>query len=289
MTKGAQYMLLSTFFFALMNVCVKYLPHLPSMEIILVRSVISLAMSYATLRYMNVAPWGSNKLILVGRGITGVIALMLYFTTLQNIPLAGAVTIQYLSPIFTALLGVFIAKEKVHPWQWLFFLISFAGVLVIEGVDTRISTYYLLVGVGGAFVSGLSYNSIRKLNAREHPMVIVFYFPLVALPVSAVFCLFKWVPPQGMDWVWLFLTGIFTQLAQYYMTKAYQAEELARVASLNYVGIFYALGLGFLLFGEVFDVFSYLGIALVLVGVLLNMEYSRRLRKKEALEAQATA
>lgn len=283
MTKGVQFMLLSTFFFALMNVCVKFLAHLPPMEVVLFRSIISLALSYGMIRRAGINPWGNRKLVLITRGLAGGFSLLLYYTTLQNIPLAGAVTIQYLAPIFTALLGVFIAKEKVAPWQWVFFLVSFAGVLVIEGVDTRISLKYLLIGVGSAFLSGVAYNSVRKLSETDHPLVIVFYFPLVSLPLSLVFCLFDWVPPRGNDWLWLVLIGLLTQLGQYFMTRSYQVEKLARVANLNYIGILYALGLGFVFFGETFHVYAYLGITLVLLGVLLNMAYSRKLRQAEEI------
>ncbi|KAA6433589.1 DMT family transporter [Rufibacter glacialis] len=280
-------MLLSTFFFAFMNVCVKFLSHLPPMEVVLFRSIISLVLTYTMIRRVKVSPWGNRKPILLLRGLAGAFSLLMLYTTLQNIPLAGAVTIQYLAPIFTALLGVFIAKEKVAPWQWVFFLISFAGVLVIEGVDTRISLYYLLIGIGSAFLSGVAYTSVRKLSETEHPLVIVFYFPLVSLPLSVVFCLFDWVPVQGDDWLWLGLTGILTQLGQYFMTRAYQAEKLARVANLNYIGILYAVVLGMVFFDETFSLYAYLGIVLVLLGVALNMQYSRKLRQREA--AQATA
>ncbi|HEY4649952.1 MAG TPA: DMT family transporter [Pontibacter sp.] len=278
-SKGVQYMLLSTLFFALMNVCVKLVPHIPAGEVIFFRSIISIAMSYAVLRRQQVNVWGTHKSLLVTRGVTGAVALILYFTTLQNIPLATAVTIQYLSPIFTTILGIFIVKEHVKPWQWVFFLVSFAGILVIEGVDVRISPFYLGIGVAGAFISGISYNIIRKLNTREHPLVIVFYFPLVALPVSGVYCLLEWVQPQGWDWLMLLLVGIFTQLAQYYMTMSYQAEELSKVANLNYIGIFYALALGFFMFDESFTFGSYAGMALVLLGVILNIRYKSKLAK----------
>jgi drug/metabolite transporter (DMT)-like permease len=269
-------MLLSTLFFALMNVCVKLLAHLPALEIILFRSVISIVISYITLRALDIRPWGSNHFFLIARGTTGALALILYFFTLQQMPLATAVTLQYLAPIFTTVLGIFIVKEKVKAWQWAFFLLSFAGVLVVEGVDTRVDPLYLALGVVSAVFSGFSYNSIRRLKGREHPLVVVFYFPMVALPIAAVYCLFHWITPQGLDWLWLGLTGVFTQGAQVCMTKAYQAEKLASVANLNYIGILYALGLGFILFGEAFRPGVYLGMSLVLLGVILNTWYVRR-------------
>jgi drug/metabolite transporter (DMT)-like permease len=75
---------------------------------------------------------------------------------------------QYLAPIFTAILGVFIVKEKVSWQQYSFFAVSFVGVLVIQGFDFRISVVQLLIGVGAAFFSGLAYNFVRKLNTSEH-------------------------------------------------------------------------------------------------------------------------
>jgi drug/metabolite transporter (DMT)-like permease len=278
-SKGIQYMLLATFFFAMMNVSVKMVPHIPAVEIILFRSLVSLVMSFTVLRVKKVNIWGTHHKLLVMRGVAGAAALILFFITLQNIPLATAVTIQYLSPIFTTILGVFIVKEKVKPWQWVFFLVSFAGILVIEGVDARISPLFLGLGVASAVFSGLAYNVIRKLNTREHPLVIVFYFPLVALPVSGLYSLFNWVQPHGWDWGILILIGVLTQLAQYYMTMSYQAEELSKVANLNYIGIIYALFFGYILFEEMFNIWSFAGMALVLAGVVLNMTYKSKLQK----------
>jgi len=274
-------MLLATFLFSLMNVCVKQVSHIPAVEIILFRSGISLLMSWVMLRRQQVSVWGTHYGLLLARGVAGAAALILFFITLQHIPLATAATIQYLSPIFTTILGVFIVKEKVKPWQWLCFLISFAGVLVIEGVDVRVSPLYLGLGVASAFFSGVAYNMIRKLNTREHPLVIVFYFPLVALPVSGLYSLFNWVQPQGLDWLYLVLVGVLTQLAQYYMTMSYQAEEIAKVANLNYIGIIYALFFGFIFFGEVFSLGSYVGMALVLLGVILNIQYKNRPARRQ--------
>jgi drug/metabolite transporter (DMT)-like permease len=280
-SKGVRYMLLSTLFFSLMNVCVKLLPHIPAIEVILFRSVVSLVMSYMALNSKKVSVWGNNRGLLIARGLTGSVALMLFFTTLQNIPLATAATLQYLSPIFTTILGIFIVKEKVKPWQWLFFAVSFGGIILIEGLDTRADPFYVWLGVLSAVFSGLAYSSIRRLNTREHPLVIVFYFPLVALPLAGVYSIFNWVQPEGWDWGILLLVGVLTQLGQYYMTMSYQAEEISKVANLNYLGIIYALALGFILFDEQFELATFAGMALVLAGVILNVRYKNRLSKRE--------
>ncbi|TXK44865.1 DMT family transporter [Pontibacter qinzhouensis] len=274
-------MLLSTLFFSLMNVCVKSLAHIPAAEVILFRSIVSLVMSYTVLRKAGVPVLGTNYRWLIARGTAGAIALLLFFNTLQNIPLATAATVQYMSPIFTAILGIFMVKERVRLWQWFFFLVSFAGILVINGVEVNVDGLYLWLGVLSAVFSGLAYTIIRKINTQEHPLVIMFYFPLVSIPVVGVYCLFTWVNPVGWDWALLLLVGILTQLGQYYMTMSYQAEEISKVANLNYIGIIYALLLGYVLFDEQFSLLTYWGMALVLLGVILNIRYKNRLVKAE--------
>ncbi|MBS9525239.1 DMT family transporter [Litoribacter ruber] len=265
-------MLLAGAFFAIMNAMVKYISHLPAIEIIFFRSLFSLVFTYFFLKRKRIPLFGNNKKLLVLRGIAGSIGLIAFFYTLQNMPLASAVTIQYLSPIFTTLLGIVIVKERVKPMQFIYFGIAFAGVLMIEGFDPRISTWWMFVGILSALFSGLAYNIIRKLNVSEHPLVIVFYFPLVTLPLVTLISIFTWVQPQGWDWAILLGIGIFTQLAQYYMTMAYQNAQLSKVASLKYIGIVYALGFGFFLFGETYDLLIYVGMFMVLAGVILNLK-----------------
>jgi drug/metabolite transporter (DMT)-like permease len=280
-SKGMGFMLLATLLFTCMNVLVKLVPHIPAIEIIFFRSVISLVMSYVALQSQKVPVLGNNKKLLLARGATGALALVCYFITLQNIPLASAVTLQYLSPVFTTVLGIYLVKEKVKPLQFLFFGLAFGGVLIMKGFDPRVNTLYLFLGVGAGFFAGLAYNIIRKLNTTEHPLVIVFYFPLVTIPLTLWYVISNWVQPAGIEWAYLVLIGILTQFAQYFMTKAYQLEELSKVASLNYIGIIYALGFGYILFDETFHPLTYIGMMLVLAGVILNLQYKRRLLARQ--------
>lgn len=275
LSQGVRYMLMASFTFTLMKVCVKLVPHIPAIEIILFRSVISMAISLYFLTRQRVNIWGNNKPVLIGRGVAGALALVIYFSLLQQIPLATASTLQYLAPIFTAVLGIFLVGEKVRNIQWLFFALSFGGILVIQGFDPRISLTHVIMGVSASVFMGLAYNFIRKLKTNEHPLVIIFYFPLVMLPISAVWTSFVWVQPTGQDWIILILVGIFTQIAQFLMTKAYQQEELNKVSILTYIGIIYSLAFGFILFDETYNLITYGGMALVLSGVILNVLWKR--------------
>jgi len=269
--KGVFYMLGSTLAFALMQICVKYLPHIPAHELILFRSIVSIFLSVAMLQKLGIPLLGNNKKVLMMRGIFGTTALLLFFYTLQNIPLASAVTLQYLSPIFTALFAAIFIKEKMQIKQWLYFGISFAGVALIKGFDERISLTFMLIGICSAMFSGMAYTCIRQLKDTEHPVVVVLYFPLVAIPIMSVLSYFNWVTPQGTDWLYLLLMGLFTQIAQILMTKGIQSGVANKMISLKYVGTIYALIIGYIIFGESYSIMSLLGIAMVIAGVVLNL------------------
>ena len=272
---GVKYMLFATFTFTIMKVCIKAIPHIPAIEIILFRSIISLGLSLSVLIPKKISPWGKNKPILIARGVAGAIALMIYFTLIQQIPLATAATLQYLAPIFTAIIGIFLVKERVHTLQWVFFAVAFGGVIMIQGFDPRISATHLIMGITTSIFMGLAYNFIRKLKTSEHPLVIIFYFPFVMLPISLVWTSFVWVTPVGWDWLFLILVGVTTQIAQFFMTKSYQTAELSKVSILNYVGIVYALLFGYLLFDETFNLMTYAGMILVLSGVVANVIFKK--------------
>lgn len=264
-------MLISTVAFSLMQLCVKFLHHLPTHELILFRSAISLVLSLGYLLPKGINPLGNNRKFLLLRGIFGVTALSLFFVTIQNIPLASAVTIQYLSPIFTAVIAIFLLGERMKRVQWLFFLVAFLGVAMLKGFDDRVSLFYLILGLLSAFFAGAAYNCIRMVKDTDHPLVVVLYFPMVATPIMAILCLYQWITPIGWDWFLILLLGIFTQIGQVFMTKALQAEKANIVASLKYLGSIYALVFGYFIFDETYDIFSILGILLILSGVMLNV------------------
>lgn len=264
-------MLLATLFFSLMNVAVKLVPHIPAVEVVFFRSVVSLVLSVGFLKISKVSVWGKNKKLLILRGASGAMALILYYRLIQEIPLATATTILFLSPVFATILGIFFVKEEVRPIQWLFFIISFAGIVMVKGFDPRIGVIYLLMGFSSSLFSGVAFNCIRKLNTSEHPLVIIFYFPLVTLPIAGIWTCFNWVMPQGIDWFILLMVGVLTQIAQYFMTRSFQTEEISKVASLRYIGIIYALVFGYVFFDEGFNYLVYFGMGLTIFGVVLNI------------------
>ncbi len=265
-------MLGSSASFALVNWCVKYLDHIPVNELIFFRSIISLSICLYFVRKLKLPVLGNNKLWLLGRGVFGVSALTIFFFTIQNLDLASATVVQYMSPVFTVILAMYFFGEKVKPVQWFFFALALAGVLVMKNLKQGFNAndVYLLLGVCSAFLAAIAYNCIIKCRHTDHPITVVMYFPLLATPIMAVWCLFDWVTPQGNDWWLLLFIGSMTQVAQVCMTKALNAEDSSIVMPFKYVGAIWAFLISVFFFKKDFEPYTLIGIAMVLTGAILN-------------------
>jgi len=270
---GVKLMLIASIAFAWMNVSVKSIGHIPVFEVILFRAIITLIISYAILKKRKVNPWGTHHKFLIARGVFGAIGLVCYFYTLQHMHLANAIVIHYLSPIFTTLIALMFLGEKVRRIQWISFAISFSGVIMVKGF-ANVNTLDFLIGMAGAFFSGLAYNAIRNMKDKEDADVIVFYHPLISLPIVLLYIIVfpqTLVMPQEWDWFFLLGTGLFTQMGQYYITRAYQMDTAARISSVSYIGIFWGVLLGKFIFGDSYPADVLFGMTVVLGGVMLNL------------------
>jgi len=277
-------MVSSTFLFGIMNVIVKYLERLPSHELVFFRSFIMLCITGMLLRREKLNPFiWQPRWILIGRGVAGSLALLIYFYTIQHLPLASAVTIGYLSPIFTIIFASYLLQERMRLLQWIFFGISFGGVLLMHGFDAGKSIGIVLMGVLGASFSGLAYNALRATASSVPAMVVVFFLPICTIPIVLPFCLQNWVWPLGWEWLLLLLMGAVTQAAQVLMTKAYQMEKAGAIANYAYLGVVFALIFGYSFFGERFHVLAIAGMGVVIVGILLNFLYVNRVTSYKRL------
>jgi drug/metabolite transporter (DMT)-like permease len=268
--RGALFMLLAVSCFAVVNGIAKWLDHIPVHELVFFRSLVSLAYCLWFVRKHKLDPRGNNRKWLILRGLFGLVALMLFFSTIKHMPLATATVIQYLSPLFTIYLASKWNNQSVRPIQYLYFLLAFCGIILIRGWDGQIDTFWLIAGVLSSFFAGLAYNAIIKAKGTDHPMIIVMYFPLVALPITGIWCMAEWVTPVGWDWFGLLIMGAMTQVAQYATTMALHSDDASKVTPWNYFGAIFALLIGFVFFGEIPLPVSILGMGLIVTGVLLN-------------------
>ncbi|MCO4756249.1 MAG: DMT family transporter, partial [Bacteriovoracaceae bacterium] len=199
LSTGVKHILIASFFFSIINALVKYYSHIPAIEIVFFRSVVTLVMSFAVIQHQKIKIINEHFPLLFLRGLCGAIALSLYFYTIQVMPLATAVTVLYLAPVFTVILSVFLVKESPNPKQWPFILAGFGGAALMKSFDPNTSLLHFAMGMTAALFAGLAYNFIRLLKDRAHHQLIIFFFPLITIPVCTPFLLDVWVTPKLAD------------------------------------------------------------------------------------------
>ena len=121
-------------------------------------------------------------------------------------------------------------------------------------------------------LTALAYISVRKLSKYEHPLVIIYYFPLVAIPLTIPFVWNEAVLPVGVDWIWILGIGITTQLGQIWITKGFRLLPAAQASAINYVQVLFASIWGIMLFNEPVKVQALLGGIFVLSATLISIK-----------------
>lgn len=275
---GVRYMLLSAAGFALMGASVKMVSTygIPLVEIVAARSLISLLISYLDIKRKKLSVWGHNKSLLVARGLVGAIALFCVYYAVTTLPLAEATLIQYLHPAFTAVIALIFLKESVHLSTILCIVLSILGLTLlaqpslIHQQQTVLPTFSILIAVLGALGSAIAYVLVRKLSQTEDSSVIIFYFPLIALPISLFIPGQQFIMPNIEALGLLILVGIFTQLGQIGLTKAMQNDTASKTTAYSYIQVIFATLLGWIFFAESPSLWTWIGGGLIMAGALIN-------------------
>ncbi|MCF6323415.1 MAG: DMT family transporter [Gammaproteobacteria bacterium] len=275
---SARYMLLSALGFALMAACVKEVSTygIPVMEIIAARAVVSLIISYLDVKRKGISLWGTDKPLLIARGVVGALALICVYYAITTLPLAEATLIQYLHPAFTAIIALIFLREQLHLSTIICIVLSIAGLAIIVqpgqwvGELSELPRFSVIIAIVGALGSAVAYVLVRKLSQREDSSVIIFYFPLVALPVACLFPGESFVMPDLPALILLILVGIFTQIGQVGLTNAMQIEGAGKATAYSYVQVIFALILGWVIFAEIPSFWTWLGGSFIIVGALIN-------------------
>ena len=290
----ASWMILASVFFATMSVCIKFASaHFNTFELVFYRGLIGMAIMASLCRAQGVSirtpvPW-----MHVWRSAVGVASLSAWFYAIAHLPLATAMTLNYMSGVWVAafLVGGTLVMGRLQDASRqgpivLTVLSGFAGVIMI--LRPTIEQNQLFAGVIG-LLSGLgaamAYIQVAALGRVGEPESrTVFYFSIGTSIVGGVAMLFTgasdWVWPQVL---WLLPIGLLAALGQLCMTKAYTRGATLLVANLQYSGIVFAALYGLFLFGDVIPLIGWTGMALIMASGIA----ATALRKRALPQAPA--
>lgn len=270
---GLRYMVESAFYFSLMSVFVKLAGQtVPVSHIVLARSVVAFTLSLVMLRMQGIPVFGVRRDLLALRGAFGVGGLICFYYSVTELPLADATTIHYTNPIMVALAAGFFLSEKITRGVVAATLACVVGVILVArpeflfGGET-VNQLAVWAAVGGAVFSAGAYTTVRKLGQTDHPLVVVFWFPMIALPFVLPWAIWNGYVPSLYELLILLGVGVSTQFAQVRMTQGLQLESAARATSMTYLQVVFAFVWGLILFGEV-PSWTALAGACMIVGAL---------------------
>jgi drug/metabolite transporter (DMT)-like permease len=270
-------MVLATVLFAFMGVCVKLAStHFGTAAVVSTRGVVG-ALMMAMIAWHAGTPLRSQVPMLhVKRGLAGVLALILWFYCIGRLPLATAVTLNYMSSVWMAVYllirsGLF-GGHRVDKRLVAAIAIGFIGVgLVLRPTIEQDQVFAGLLGIASGMLAAMAYVQVTALGRAGEPEVrVVFYFSLTGtvlglstwlLPGQANPTPLPQIPPWG--WAALIGVGTFATMAQLLMTRAYATGRMLVNANLQYLGIVHASLLGMLVFDESLTWGGIVGMALI--------------------------
>jgi drug/metabolite transporter (DMT)-like permease len=271
LSRGVLYVAASAFGFSVMAMLVKLASaRLPTGEIVFARALITLGISYALVRRAGVSPWGNQRLSLMLRGLLGFGGLTGYYIAIVRLPLADATVLQNAVPLLTTVLAWWLLDEDIG-WPTAFAIAcGIVGVtLIVRPTGDGLDPLGVGAGLGAVTCSSIAYVTVRKLVRTEHPLVIVFYFPLVATPLALPWALTSFVMPQPIDWLLLVAIAAATQVGQVFLTRALAIERASRATTGGYLQVVFAMGWQLAVFGEPPTAWTLGGASLILGGTLL--------------------
>lgn len=278
---GLGYMVQSAFWFAVMSLLVKFASReLATMQIVFVRGAVALAIAILMVAAARVSPLRGRLGLLALRGTIGSCALICYFGAVTHLPLAEAAVIHQTAPLFTALLAAWMLRERLDRRVLLGLLGAFVGVVLIArpdwlfGARTTPATpwpwQFAFLALLGAILSAFAYVTVRRLGRSESPLVVVFWFHLLTVPISAPFALPAWRWPSPREWALLVGVGATTQFAQVAMTKGFAREAAGRAAAVGYSQVAFAALFSITVLDEWPDALGWSGIGLIVASLVLS-------------------
>lgn len=280
--RGPLLMVGSATSFSLMAVAVKFgADSIPHQEMIAVRSLFIIAIVLPTVRSNLRSLLGVNRPVLLMRGLFGYVAMSCYFYTLSALPVADAMVLQYMSPIFTILWAILFLGERLSNSVIPAALLCLAGLFLVVRPTGEGDLLVGAIALAGAALAGGAYAAVRQLRTTDNANTIIFWFPLVSLPLSLGFSVTDWVWPGDMAaWGALLAVCVFSYLGQILLTHALRHDAASRTILVNYLSVGFGILFGILLFDTIPDRTSIVGIVLILLGVSIVSWRRRKGEKK---------
>lgn len=286
---GAYYMVLASAFFAITGAFAKVLSSsMSSVEVSFFRNIVGLTIILVTVYKYGMHNRGGKPFLLTLRGFLGALSMLAFFHNIAHIGLAEAFTFAKMAPMFLALFGVLLFKEKINFLSWFGIIFGFIGILLIMQPNLGFKIGHAM-GLINGLLAAMAYLSVHELRKYYDTKTIVFSFMLSGTVIPVIFMIIaefiqtppffdfmfaKFVMPTSSMWIFIILMGIGGLLFQTYMTKAYATSKHAgNIAAIGYCDVIFSMIIGFFMGDSLPNLIAFFGIIIVIIsGVIVAVQ-----------------
>lgn len=277
--RSVAYMIVAAVLIPLLNASAKYLAgRYPVLEITWARYAghfLYMLIAFAPRRGLRLLACSRPGLQLL-RSTLLCVSTFIFISALRDVSLPTATAVSFTGPFIVTALAPLVLGEKVGLRRWLAVAVGFAGALVVVRPGIAGANQAALVLFGSAFASALYQLLTRKLAAHDPAETSITYIALAGFVLTTIPLPFVWQTPESItDFAVFFSLGLFGGFGHYFLVRAYELAPAPFVSPFNYLNLVGAALLSILVFGEIPDIWVWVGAAII-VASGLSMLYAER-------------
>ena len=288
--QGALWLVSGGFIFTSTSAMIRLLStQVESVQTAFFRAVISVILLLPMIAAGRVKPWRSKRIVgHFWRTAMGTGSMVLGFYAVSMLPLADATAIAFSQPLFSVVVAALVLGEKVRWRRWSATVIGFAGVLIMARPGEGSLQLGALVALANAAAVSISILLVRRLSDSETPLMILTQFAIFSTILLTVPAILVWRWPDLWGWVLAFGISLSATVGQYFWVQAFKAGEMSAVAPFEYMRLPFAVFVGWLIWGEMPVVWTYVGASIV-IGSALYIAHREHQLARERRRAAVSA
>lgn len=284
--KAILFIICAAFCFTVMNACIRLAGDLPFVQKSFFRNFVAAILAFGVLKknHIKITCKPENRKYMFARAFFGTAGMLCNFYAVDRLVLADASMLNKMSPFFAVVFSMFILKDKPTVVQLGAVISAFIGSLfIIKPTFANADLFASVIGFLGGMGAGAAYAFVGKLGrGGEKGPVIVFFFSVFSCAVTIPYIIFNFAPMTLYQVGMLLLTGLAAAGGQFSITAAYTHAPAKEVSVFDYSQIIFSAILGFFLFGQVPDVWSFVGYGVIIAAAVAMFVYNNRKTDKTA-------
>ena len=259
-------MIVAAFLFAVMNAAIKLAAaeDLHPFQIAFFRNAFALSLMLPWLARMGLGALRTERLkVHFWRAGIGLIAMLCWFTAVVRMPMAEAVALNFTVPLFATAGAAIFLGETVRARRWTATIVGFLGVLIILRPGFVELTPVTSLPIIAACFMAITVLIVKSLSRTEEPMAVVLYMNLLLTPLSLIPALFVWQTPSLRALLLMAFVGACAVLAHIAFTRSFARADASAVLPFDYARLPFVAAIGFFLFGDVPDLWTWVGAAVI--------------------------